>query len=136
MRTGQYSCDVIDAVYDTVGDRVYAGVTSDVPVNGNSIAVINDNTGVVEDYIPVPSDPKRLALSADGSRLYVIFADAELLVAIDTTSRTVIQTWQMGVITAQAGYNEIEAPKDSADGSVTNGIGRRCRPGVRRGEHT
>jgi DNA-binding beta-propeller fold protein YncE len=103
----QYACDVIDAIYSPSADRIYAAVTADVPGSGNSVAVINPNTETVENYIPVPSNPKRLVLSADGSRLYVAFAEVELLVAIDTTSQTVIDTWQLGIVTPRNGYNEI-----------------------------
>ena len=106
----QYACDMIDAIYDPVADRIYAAVAADVPGNGNSVAVINPNTEVVERYIPVPSNPKRLELSGDGTRLYVAFAEVELLVAIDTNSQAVVDTWQMGVITPQTGYNEL-APR-------------------------
>lgn len=104
----QYACDVIDAIYDPYADRIYAAVTNLVPGNGNSIAVINQNTESVENYIPVPSNPKRLLLSTDGTRLYVIFAEVELLIAIDTSSQTLVDTWQLGVITPHAGYNELE----------------------------
>ncbi len=104
----QYACDVIDAVYDPVADRIYAAVSSEVPGNGNSIAVINHVTESVENYIPVPSNPKRLVLSADGTRLYAVFADAELLVAIDTGTQTIANTWQTGILTARDGYNELD----------------------------
>jgi hypothetical protein len=107
----QFACDVIDAIYDPIADRIYAAVTADVPGNGNSVAVINPNTEVVERYIPVPSNPKRLVLSGDGTRLYVAFAEVELLVAIDTNSQAVVDTWQMGVITPQTGYNELTPKK-------------------------
>lgn len=107
----QFACDVIDAIYDPMADRIYAAVTADVPGNGNSIAVIKPNTEVVERYIPVASNPKRLALSGDGTRLYVAFADVEVLVAINTTSQAVVDTWQMGVITPQTGYNELDPRK-------------------------
>lgn len=104
----QFACDVIDAIYDPNADRIYAAVSTDVPGNGNSVAVINANTSTVEDYIPVPSNPKRLVLSADGTRIYAIFSDVELLVAIDTVSQNVVGTWQLGIVTARTGYNEIE----------------------------
>ncbi len=104
----QYACDVIDAIYDSAADRIYAAVTADVPGNGNSIAVINQNTGTVETYIAVPSNPKRLVLSADGNWLYVAFAEVEMLVVIDTTLQSVADTWQLGVITPRNGYNEID----------------------------
>lgn len=107
----QFACDVIDAIYNPFADRIYAAVTADVPGNGNSVAVINQNTETVETYIPVPSNPKRLVLSADGSRLYVAFAEAETLVAIDTMSQTVVDTWQLGVFTPSNGYNELEPRK-------------------------
>ncbi len=104
----QYACNVIDAIYNPSADRIYAAVTADVPGNGNSVAVINQNTQTVENYIPVPSDPKRLVLSADGGRLYVAFAEVEMLVAIDTISQTVVDTWQLGVITQRNGYKELD----------------------------
>lgn len=104
----QYACDVIDALYNPAADRIYAAVSADVAGNGNSIAVINPNTELVENYIPVPSNPKRLALSADSTRLYVAFAEAEVLVAIDTNSQTVAGTWQTGVITPRTGYNSLD----------------------------
>lgn len=107
----QFACDVIDAIYDPFADRIYAAVTNTVPGNGNSIAVVNPGTETVETYIPVPSNPKRLLLSADGTRLYISFAEVELLVAIDTSSRTVVNTWQLGVVTQTNGYNELD-PKN------------------------
>ena len=104
----QFSCDVTDAVYDPMADRIYAAVTSELPGNGNSIAVINHNTNSVETYIPVPSNPKRLALSADSTRLYVAFQDAELLVVVDTATRAIANTWQIGDLTPRTGYNELD----------------------------
>ena len=107
----QFACDVIDAIYDPLAERIYAAVTEDVPGNGNSVAVINLVTEAVETYIPVPSNPKRLLLSGDGSRLYVAFAEVELLVAIDTASRAIDGSWQLGVITPRTGYNELDPRK-------------------------
>ncbi|MBT8068778.1 MAG: hypothetical protein KJO09_16155, partial [Gammaproteobacteria bacterium] len=107
----QFACDVIDAIYDPVAERIYAAVTENVPGNGNSVAVIDTATEAVETYIPVPSNPKRLMLSGDGSRLYVAFAEVELLVAIDTATRATDASWQLGVITPRTGYNELDPRK-------------------------
>jgi hypothetical protein len=58
-------------VYDATRNRYYASVPGSVPVGGNSIATIDPATGAVSTSAPVGSEPSALALSADGSVLYV-----------------------------------------------------------------
>lgn len=58
-------------VYDKFRDRIYASVPSTGGRTGNTITVINPNTAQIESSTPVGPDPGALALSRDGSRLYV-----------------------------------------------------------------
>lgn len=60
-----------DLVWDPFAQLVYASLPSSYGVNGNSIAVINPTTGVIQAYHFAGSEPTRLALSADGKYLYV-----------------------------------------------------------------
>jgi hypothetical protein len=57
-------------VYDPVTNRLFASLASDSG-HADSIAVINPATAAVERFVPVGSQPNRLALSDDGRYLYV-----------------------------------------------------------------
>lgn len=66
-----------DLVYDKSRGVYYASVLGKVPVHGNKIAVIDAVTGsVTYSATAVGSEPTRLAISADGSALYVGFEGA------------------------------------------------------------
>jgi trimeric autotransporter adhesin len=60
-----------DLVWDPHAQRLYASVPSSYGPNGNSIAVINPANGKVEAYHFAGSEPTALALSQDGTYLYV-----------------------------------------------------------------
>jgi len=58
-------------VYDAGRNRYYASVPGSVPGQGNRIATVHPTTGAIGFSAPVGSEPAALALSADGSVLYV-----------------------------------------------------------------
>jgi hypothetical protein len=58
-------------VYDTVSNRYYASIPGSVVGTGNSIATIDPADGQISYSPPVGSEPNALAVSADGSTLYV-----------------------------------------------------------------
>ncbi|MGH7481408.1 MAG: YncE family protein [Longimicrobiales bacterium] len=60
-----------DIAYDAASDRLYASIPSTVATLGNSVVAIDPATGVVTDTVFVGSEPRRLALSDDGSILWV-----------------------------------------------------------------
>ena len=64
------SLDHNDLIYDKTRNRLYASVPGSI-VNGNSIAVVNPDTGTIMQTIPVGSEPLRLALSKGDEYLYV-----------------------------------------------------------------
>src|SRR5205085_502285 len=69
----------------------------------NSVAVINSSTPAVTNTIPIGSNPSGLALSADGSRLYVANSGSSFIGVLDTQTlykfnvgtSTPTQAWQM-----------------------------------------
>jgi hypothetical protein len=72
-----------DLVYDATREVYYASVPGQVPVHGNKIAVIDAVTGsVTYSATAVGSEPTRLAISADGSTLYVGFEGSGQLVKL------------------------------------------------------
>lgn len=60
-----------DLIWDPNAQLIYASLPSSYGTNGNSIAVINPFSGKILAYHFVGSEPNQLALSADGSYLYV-----------------------------------------------------------------
>jgi hypothetical protein len=60
-----------DLVWDPNAQLIYASLPSSYGTNGNSIAVISPFSGKILAYHFVGSEPNQLALSADGSYLYV-----------------------------------------------------------------
>src|SRR6266545_277712 len=58
-------------VYDSVRNRYYASIPGSVIGNGNSIATIEPVTGQVTYSAQIGSNPNAIAISADGSLLYL-----------------------------------------------------------------
>jgi trimeric autotransporter adhesin len=60
-----------DMIWDPYQRRIYASLPSSYGAQGNSIAVINPAAGTIDGYHFAGSEPGQLALSDDGSYLYV-----------------------------------------------------------------
>ena len=56
---------------DPIGGMLYAAIPASATQNPNTIIPINPATGAMMTPIPVSTDPQRLAVSDDGSELYV-----------------------------------------------------------------
>src|SRR5262249_426415 len=67
----QLSLSANDLVYDPVTKRIYASLGSSAGANSDSIAVIDPVTGAVGPFIPVGSNPGKIAISDNGQNLYV-----------------------------------------------------------------
>src|SRR5438876_9491451 len=68
-----------DLISDRFRGKIYASVPSRADGSatssggsGNSIAVVDPESGAVGPFIPVGSEPNRLAISDDGRYLYVV----------------------------------------------------------------
>lgn len=83
-------------LYDSMNGKVYASIPSTAALNPNTVAQINAATGAVESYIMVGSDPDVLALSSDGSYLYVGIDGASSVARIVLASNTVDQQFSLG----------------------------------------
>ena len=77
-----------DVVYDPVDGKLYVSVPSSAGSSGNSVRQIDPSTFVVGDPVLVGSEPNKLALSKDGSSLYVGLDGAFAVRRFDTTSQT------------------------------------------------
>lgn len=82
-------CHFVDAVYEPNSGLVLAAVGPLAGSVGNSIAQINPQTGMVEKFIPLGYEPKRLALSASNGVLYAISELGNVLAALDLNTEQV-----------------------------------------------
>ena len=63
---------VNDIIYDSTNGFIYASIPGYAGGSlGNSVAAIDPTTGVIQNTIAVGSEPNRLALSSDGTQLFV-----------------------------------------------------------------
>ncbi len=73
-------------VYNQQDGMLYASIPGYVGAGlGNTVAVINPSTGVIEKTIPVGSEPDKLSLSDTGTELYVSLDGAAAVKQIDLT---------------------------------------------------
>ncbi len=80
---------VNDIVYNSVDGFIYASIPGSAGENlGNSIAAIDPATGVISKTIFVGSQPNRLALSTDGTQLFVGLDGAGAVRQVNLTTGT------------------------------------------------
>jgi len=103
-----YACPIDDAVYDAVRDKIYAATSSFLGVNGNSIAVIDRASGLVDAYVHIGSEPRHIAMSADGNRLHAIFAGADTIATLDLNTLSVSRVQQIDLTTPSSDPNALE----------------------------
>lgn len=84
-------------VYNQQDGMLYASVPGYAgPGLGNSVAVINPNTGVIAKTIPVGSEPDKLSLSDTGTELYVSLDGAAAVSRIDLTGTNPSRQFSLG----------------------------------------
>jgi len=77
-----------DLVIDPVTQTIFASVPSSVSPSGNSLTPIDPVTGVTGTPVTVGSEPGKLAISDDGSSIYVSLDGANAVRRFDVVSRT------------------------------------------------
>lgn len=78
-----------DIVYNSVDGLIYASVPGTAGSGlGNTIAAIDPVTGVIQKTIYVGSEPNRLALSTDGTQLFVALSGAAAIRQVNLTTAT------------------------------------------------
>jgi len=80
---------VRDLAYNPADGLLYVTVPGLVPGLGNTVTLIDPATAAIVGSIPVGSEPSTLALSRDGSALYVGLTGASLVQRINTASRAI-----------------------------------------------
>src|SRR5262245_45532026 len=84
----QLSLSANDIVYDPMTKKIYASLGSSAGANSDSIAVIDPVTGAVGPFIPVGSNPGKIAVSDNGQFLYVGLDGAFAVRRVDLTTLT------------------------------------------------
>lgn len=89
-------CVFSDSVYDSTRSKIYASLPGAAGKNGNSIAIIDVETLAIEEFIPVGSEPTKLALSDDKSTLFVGFKGETSYAKLSTETRSITSRYQLG----------------------------------------
>jgi trimeric autotransporter adhesin len=88
---------VNDIVYNSKDGFIYASVPGSAGENlGNTIAAIDPITGVVQKTIFVGSEPNRVALSDDGTQLFVGLNGAGAVRQVNLTNATASEQFSLG----------------------------------------
>ena len=86
-----------DIVYNAKDGFIYASIPGYAGENlGNTIGAIDPTTGVLQKTIFVGSEPNRLALSDDGTQLFVGIDGAAAVRRVDLTSGTAAEQFSLG----------------------------------------
>jgi hypothetical protein len=87
-----------DIVFNPTDGLLYASVPNSAPngITGNSIAGIDPLTGTVVREIWVGSNPNKLALSTDGSQMFVGLDGAGAVAQVDLTKGAIVNQFSLG----------------------------------------
>jgi hypothetical protein len=86
-----------DIVYNTKDGLLYASVVTSGPGNsGNSVVGIDPVTGTISRSIWVGSNPNKLALSTDGTQLFVGLDGTGAVAQVDLNTGTIINQFSLG----------------------------------------
>jgi hypothetical protein len=86
-----------DIVYNPVDGMLYASVLAEgVGSGGNSVAAIDPTTGNIVRQIWVGSNPNKLALSSDGTQLFVGLDGAGAVAQVNLTTHAVVSQFALG----------------------------------------
>jgi len=88
----QIDCSFNDVVYDSSRDLLYASVPSTNGPDGNSVAIIDPQTGNIQRYVFVGSEPAGLTISGGGTRLFVALEQANAIAEVDLQSQQLVAT--------------------------------------------
>ena len=81
---------------DPVGGLLYVSIPASASQNANTVIPIDPTTGVMKTPIPVSNDPRKLAISDDGSELYVS-SSAGVLQRINLKTLAIERTFNLPV---------------------------------------
>lgn len=115
-------CPIADVAYDSFRNKVYASVSASLGQNGNSIAVVDAQTGVIEQFIPAVSEPQHIALNADGTKLFISSEFSSFIHRLDLATQKIDGKYWLGTWDTQGAIGNILAhPYDPALFVVAHG---------------
>ena len=85
-----------DIVYNATDGLIYASVPGTAPASGNSVVGIDPTTGNVTRQIWVGSNPNKLALSSDGTQLFVGLDGSAGVAQVNLTQGKVVNQFSLG----------------------------------------
>jgi hypothetical protein len=118
-------------VYNSVTRMLYASIPSNATTNPNTILPIDPLTGKVGTSIPVGNNPAKLALSDDGTYLYVALNGDHTLQRINLTTSQVDRTFPLPIdtlVNAATTVNDMHVVPGSPQ-SVVVSLFRNASPG-------
>jgi hypothetical protein len=65
-----------DLIYDSLRDKVYVAVAAGQKPQGSAVAILNPETGRIEEWFPLSAEPTLLAISGDSQYLYVAMGNS------------------------------------------------------------
>ena len=80
-----------DLVYDPVSAKLYASIDGNAPINANQVISIDPTTGLIVGTVQLANNPGQMAVSDDGSKLYVAMIGASEVQSIDLPVMTTNQ---------------------------------------------
>lgn len=93
---------VSDLVYSSATKRCYATTSSNSKIYPSTLVIIDPNLDAIEKIITIGKNPGKLALSDDGSMLYVALDGGKIIQPIELASNTLGKVITLGI--GQFGY--------------------------------
>jgi hypothetical protein len=84
----QIGCGFNSAIYDKARNLIYATLPSSSGPSGNSVAIIDPRTGLIQTTVFVGSEPTLMSLSASGNSLSVVLSESTNVARLDLQSQT------------------------------------------------
>jgi DNA-binding beta-propeller fold protein YncE len=113
----EIDCELNDAVYDAGRDLLYATVPSVAGGDGNSLAFIDPRTGTIQKFLFLGSEPDDLALSANGTYLYVVLSESSTLAVVNLQTQALEEILPLGLddLSGNPRIPELVAAADNTD---------------------
>jgi hypothetical protein len=131
----QVSLQAADMVADDLHSRLYVAVPASAPQNASSVAIVDPANATVTSYATVGFEPGKLAISDDGSYLYVgerngphiarlalpgMTLDATIVLANDPHGQV---TWPIDIKVQPGSQKTIAVARDFKDDTAVQGDG-------------
>ena len=104
--------------YHQPSGKIYASIPSASDPGGNSVAIVDPMTGLIEKSIWVGSEPNKLALANDGNILYVTLDGARAVRRIDVSTSTAGPQFSAGYTVSDGPLKPVDIALSPTDPNV------------------